>query len=159
MKQGHWANIIQPMYPVWIVDYGNKVEKDLTKDWLRLIIGTDGGDDHIHVDAKTGEVHHGMHSTNASNHSLSLGLMRVSKANDILRCSFDLAQQLLFDKIFILLRKKSRWFHWIGYDFETGNLLSSKISLKHMGCKDLWHDPNQYMSWLDTGEVLLPGQL
>ncbi len=53
MKQRHRANIFQPMYPVWIVDYGNKVEKDLAKDWLRLIIGTDSGNDCVHVDAKT----------------------------------------------------------------------------------------------------------
>jgi hypothetical protein len=99
------------MYPVWIVDYGDKVEKDLTKDWLRLIIGTDSNDDRVHVDAKTGEVHHGMYSTNASNRSLSLGLMRVGKVHDVLRCSFDLAQELLFDKNFVPLRKKSRWFH------------------------------------------------
>ncbi len=90
MKQGHQVNIIRPTYPVWFVDYGNKVEKDLTKDWLRLIIGTGGSDDFIHVDAKTGEVHHGMHSTNASNCSHSLGLMRVGKIHDVLRCSFDL---------------------------------------------------------------------
>ena len=91
MKQRHQANFIQPTYPVWIVDYGNKVEKDLTEDWLRLIVGTDGGDDHVHVDAKTGEVHHGVHSTNAINCRLSLGLMRVGKVHDVLRCSFDLA--------------------------------------------------------------------
>jgi hypothetical protein len=53
MKQRHWANVIGPKYPVWIVDYGNKVEKDLTEDWLRPIVGTDGGDDCVHVDAKT----------------------------------------------------------------------------------------------------------
>ncbi len=91
MKQRHQANVIRPMYPVWIIDYGNKVEKDLTEDWLRLIIGTDSSDDCVHVDAKTGEVYHGVHSTNASNCSLSLGLMRVGKVHDILRCSFDLA--------------------------------------------------------------------
>jgi hypothetical protein len=79
------------MYPVWIVDYGDKVEKDLMEDWLRLIIGTDSGDVCVHVDAKTGEIQHGMHSTNASNHSLSLGLMRVGKVHDVLKCSFDLA--------------------------------------------------------------------
>jgi hypothetical protein len=84
------------MYPVWIVDYGDEVEKDLMEDWLRLIIETDSSDDHVHVDAKTGEVHHGMHSTNASNRSLSLGLMRVGEVHDVLRCSFDHAQQLLF---------------------------------------------------------------
>ncbi len=67
MKQSHRANIIQTKYPVWIDDYGDKVEKDLTEDQLRLIAGTDGGDDHVHVDAKTGEVNHGLHSTNASN--------------------------------------------------------------------------------------------
>ncbi len=44
-------------------------------------------------------------------------------------------------------------------DFETSNLLSSKNSLKHMGSKDLWHDPNQYLSRADTGEVMLLGQL
>ncbi len=55
MKQRHRANIVQPTYPVWIVDYGNEVEKDLTEDWLRLIIGTDSGNDCVHVDAKTGE--------------------------------------------------------------------------------------------------------
>ncbi len=41
MKQRHQATIIQPMYPVWIVDYGDKIEKDLMKDWLRPVIGTD----------------------------------------------------------------------------------------------------------------------
>ena len=91
MKQRHQANVIRPTYPVWIVDYGNKVEKNLTEDWLRPIIGTDGGDDCVHVDAKTGEVHHGVHSTNASKCSLSLGLMRVGKVHNILRCNFDLA--------------------------------------------------------------------
>jgi hypothetical protein len=111
MKQRHQANVIPPTYPVWIVDYGNEVEKDLMEDWLRLIIGTDIGDDRVHVDAKTGEVHYGVHSTNASNCSLSLGLMRVGKVYDDLRCSFDLAQKLLFDKNFIPLRKKNRWFH------------------------------------------------
>jgi hypothetical protein len=30
------------MYLVWIADYGNKVEKDLTEDRLRPIVGTDG---------------------------------------------------------------------------------------------------------------------
>ncbi len=81
------------------------------EDWLRLNIGTDGSDDCVHVDAKTGEVHHGLHSTNASNCSLSLGLVRVGKIHDILGCSFYLAQKLSFDKNFIPLRKKSRWFH------------------------------------------------
>jgi hypothetical protein len=105
------GNVIRPLYPVWIVDYGNKVEKDLTEDWLRPIVGTDGGDDPVHVNAKTGEVHHGLHSTNASNSSLSLGLMTVGKIHDVLRCSFYLAQKLSFDKNFIPLRKKSRPFH------------------------------------------------
>jgi hypothetical protein len=111
MKQRHQANVIQPTYSVWIDDYGNKCEKDLMEDWLRLIIGTDSGDNHVLVDAKTGEIHHGVHSTNASNRSLSLGLMRVGKVHDVLRCSFDLAQKLLFNKNFIPLRKKSKWFY------------------------------------------------
>jgi hypothetical protein len=55
MKQRHRANVIIPTYPVWIVDYGNKVEKNLTEDWLRPVVGTDGSDDRVHVDAKTGE--------------------------------------------------------------------------------------------------------
>jgi hypothetical protein len=111
MKQRHQVKVFQPTYLVWIVDYGNKVEKDLTEYWLQLIIGTDSGDGCVHVDAKTGEVHHRVHSTKASNYSLSLGLMRVSKVHDILRCSFDLAQKLSFNKNFIPLRKKSRRFH------------------------------------------------
>jgi hypothetical protein len=111
MKQRHQANVIQPMYPVRIVDYGDKVEKDSTEDWLRLMFGTDGSDDRVHVDAKTGEVHHGLHSTNSSNCSLSIGLVRVGKIHEVLRCSNDLAQKLLFDKNFIPLGKKSRWFH------------------------------------------------
>ncbi len=61
------------------------------EDLLRLIVGTDGGDDCVYVDAKTGEVHHGLHRTNASNCSLSLGFVRVGKIYDILRCSFYLA--------------------------------------------------------------------
>jgi hypothetical protein len=81
------------------------------EDWLRLIIVTDSSDDCVHVDAKTGEVHYGVHSNNASNCSLSLDLMRVGKIHDVLRCSFDLAQKLLLDKNYIPLRKKSRWFH------------------------------------------------
>ncbi len=32
MKQSHRGNIFQQMYPVWIVDYGDKSEKDLAKD-------------------------------------------------------------------------------------------------------------------------------
>jgi hypothetical protein len=56
MKQRHRANIIRPMYPVWIVDYGNEVEKNLMEDWLSPVVGTDGSDDCIHVDAKTGDV-------------------------------------------------------------------------------------------------------
>jgi hypothetical protein len=91
MKQMHQANVIRPRYPVWIVDYGNEVEKNLTEDWLRPVIGTDGNDDRVHVDAKTGEVHHGLHSTNASNCGLALGLVRIDKIHDILRCSFYLA--------------------------------------------------------------------
>ncbi len=52
MKQRHRANIIRPTYPVWIVDYGNKVENNLTEDWLRPVVGTDGSDDCVHVDAR-----------------------------------------------------------------------------------------------------------
>jgi hypothetical protein len=69
------------------------------EDWQRLIIGTDRGDDCVHVDAKTGEVHHGVHSTNASDCSLSLGVMRVGKVHDVLRCSFDLAQKLVISRL------------------------------------------------------------
>ncbi len=107
------------------------------EDQLRPVVGTDGSDDCVHVDAKTGEVHHGLHSTNASNCGLSLGLVRIGKIHDILRSSFYLTQKLLFDKNLIPLRKKSRWFHWIGLEFETGNLLGHKIPLEHMGRKDL----------------------
>ncbi len=88
MKQRHQANIIRPTYPVWIVDYGNKFEKNLMEDRLRPIVGTDGGDDRVHVDAKTGEVHHGLHSYDASNCGLSLGLVRIGEIHDILRCIF-----------------------------------------------------------------------
>ncbi len=98
------------MYPVWIVDFGNKVEKNFTEDWLIPVVGTDGGDDCVHVDAKAGEVHHGLHSTNASNCSLSFGLVRIGKIHDLLSGSFYLAQKLSFDKNLISLRKKSRRF-------------------------------------------------
>ncbi len=76
------------MYPVWIVDYGNKVEKNLMEDRLRPVVGTDGGDDRIHIDAKTGEVHHGLHSTDASNRGLPFGLVRISEIHYVLRSSF-----------------------------------------------------------------------
>jgi hypothetical protein len=125
------------MYPVWIVDYGNKVEKNLTEDWLRSIIGTDGSDDCVHVDAKTGEVHHGLHSTDASDCGLSFGLVRIGEIHDVLGSSLYLTQKLLFDKNFIPLRKKSRWFHCIFLKLDTGNLLGHEICLEHMGCKDL----------------------
>ena len=58
------------------------------EDWLRPVVGTDGGDDRIHVDAKTGEVHHGLHSTDTSNRGLSFGLVRIGKINYVLRSSF-----------------------------------------------------------------------
>jgi hypothetical protein len=77
------------------------------EDWLRPIVGTDGGDDCVHVDAKTGEAHHGLHSTNASNCGLFLGLVRIGKIHYILRCSFYLTEKLTFDKNFIPLRKKA----------------------------------------------------
>jgi hypothetical protein len=47
MKQRHQANVIRPMYPVWIVDYGNKVEKNLTEDRPRPVVGTDGSDENL----------------------------------------------------------------------------------------------------------------
>jgi hypothetical protein len=108
VKQRHQANIIQTTYPFWIVDYGNKDEKDLMEDWLRLIIGTDSGDDCVHVDAKTGEVHHGVHSTNASNCSLSLGLMKVTKSMKFSDVALTLLKKLSFDMNSIPLRKKKQ---------------------------------------------------
>ncbi len=111
MKRQHQANVIRLTYPVWIVDYGNKVEKNLMEDQLRPVVGTDGGDDCVHVDAKTGEVHHGLHSTDASNHGLFLGLVRIGEIHYVLRSSFYLTQKLSFDKNFIPLQKKSRRFH------------------------------------------------
>ncbi len=83
----------------------------MTEDRLRSVVGTDGSDDRIHVDAKTGEVHHGLHSTDASDCSLSLGLVRIGEICYVLSSSFYLTQELSFDKNFIPLRKKSRWFH------------------------------------------------
>jgi hypothetical protein len=88
MKHRHQANVIRSTYPVWIVDYGNKVEKNLTEDWLGSVIGTDGGDHCLHVNAKTGEVHHGLHSTNASNCGLPFGLVRIGEIHYVLRSSF-----------------------------------------------------------------------
>ncbi len=82
------------MYSVWIVDYSNEVEKNLMEDWLRPAIGTDGSDDHIRVDAKTGEVHHGLHSTNASNRGLPFGLVRIGKIHYVLRGGFYLTREL-----------------------------------------------------------------
>jgi hypothetical protein len=79
MKQQHRTNIIRPPYPIWIVDYDKEVEKNSTEDGLRPIVGTDGGDDCVHVDAKAGKVHHGLHSTNVSDCGLSLGLVRIGK--------------------------------------------------------------------------------
>ncbi len=91
MKQRHQANVIRPTYPVCIVDYGNKVEKNLTEDWLRPVVGTDGSDDRIHVDAKTTrEVHHGLHSTNVSNRGLPCGLVRIGKIHYVFRSNFHL---------------------------------------------------------------------
>ena len=59
------------------------------EDWLRPIVGTDGSDDCVHdVDAKTEEVHHGLHSTNASNRGPFFGLVRINKIHYILRSSF-----------------------------------------------------------------------
>jgi hypothetical protein len=95
MRQRHQANVIRPMYPDWIVDYGNKVEKNSTEDCLRPVVGPDGSDDCIRVDAKTGEVHHGLHSTNASDCSLPFGLVRIGKIHYILRSSFYLTQELV----------------------------------------------------------------
>jgi hypothetical protein len=111
MKQRYQANVNRPKYLVWIVDYGNKVEKNLTEDRLRSIVGTDGGDDCIHVDAKTGEVHHGLHSSDANNHGHSFGLVRIGKTHYVLSSSFYFTRELLFDKNFIPLWKKSGWFH------------------------------------------------
>ncbi len=51
MKQLHFTNTLVPTYPIRFIDNGNKIEKDLAKNWLRVIAGTDCGDDCIHVDA------------------------------------------------------------------------------------------------------------
>jgi len=60
----------------------------LMEDRLRSVVGTDGGDDCIHVDAKTGEVHHGLHSSDASDRGPFFGLVRISKIHYILSSSF-----------------------------------------------------------------------
>jgi hypothetical protein len=106
MKQRHRANVIRPTYPVWIVDYGNKVEKNLTEDQLRPVVGTDGGDDCIHVDAKTGEVHHGLHSTDASNCGVPFGLVRIGEIHYILRSSFTSPESSCLTRTLFLCGRK-----------------------------------------------------
>jgi hypothetical protein len=41
MKQLHSAKTLLPMYPIRMIDDGNKIEKDLTRNWLRLVAGAD----------------------------------------------------------------------------------------------------------------------
>ncbi len=88
-----------------------------------------------------------------------LVLWESAKIHDVLRGSFYLAWKLSFDKNLIPLQEESRRFHWIGFEFETRNLLGCKIPLKHMGCKDLWHGLNQNLRQSNTSEVLMLGQL
>jgi hypothetical protein len=109
VKQRYRANIFRPTYPVEIVDNGDKVEKDLAKDWLRLIIRADCGGDCVHVNANAREINHGMHCSNASNRSLALSLMRIGQVHNVLRCSFYLTGELALDKTFVPLSKKGRW--------------------------------------------------
>jgi hypothetical protein len=53
MKQLHFTNTLVPTYPIRFIDNGNKIEKDLAKNWLRHVSGADCSDDCIHVDAQT----------------------------------------------------------------------------------------------------------
>jgi hypothetical protein len=99
------------MYLVWIVNFGKEVKKNLTEDRLRPVVGTDGWDDHIHVDAKAGEIHHGLHSTDGSNCSPSFGLVRMGKNPLHSQNCFNLTLELSFNKNFIPLWKKSGRFH------------------------------------------------
>ncbi len=71
------------MYPIRIIDNTNKIEKNLAKDWLRLITGADWGNDRIHVDAKTYDIDHGKHRTDVRDCGLALCLVRIGEAHNI----------------------------------------------------------------------------
>ena len=102
MDKWHRTDALNPLRPVGIVDQTNEVHQDLTKNWLRLFTSTDSRDNRIHVDAKTGEVHHGLHSTHASNWGLPFGLVRIGEIQYVLRSSFYLTRELLFNKDFLI---------------------------------------------------------
>jgi hypothetical protein len=69
-----------------------------------------------------------------------------------------LVNSCLTRHLFLWGRKADGSIKW-PQSLDTSNLLCGKISLKHIGSKNLWHDPNQDLSRVDTGEVLLLGQL
>jgi hypothetical protein len=111
--------------------------KDLTKDWMRLVFGTDLSDDCVHVDAKARKISYGRHGTNVCNGSLSLSLVRIRKVNYILGRSFHFVGHLVLDKTLASLWKESRWLDRISLNLEPSNLFSCKISFKHVESKDL----------------------
>ena len=113
------------------------------KIMLGLFIGTNGGDDCVHVNSEAGEIGQVLHGSNASDGCLSFCLVGVGKIHNIIGCSFHLINQLVVDKTFILLRKENGWLNRICLKFKAGNLLCSKIPLKDLRSKGLGNDSDQ----------------
>ena len=101
-------------------------------DWMGFFVGTNSGDDCVHVDAQVGEIHHILHGSDTSNCCLPFRLMGVGKVHE-----------LLIDQTLVTLGKENGWLDRICLRFETGNLLCSKISLKDLRCKGFWNDSDQ----------------
>ena len=77
------------------------------KIMLGLFIGTNGGDDCVHVNSEAGEIGQVLHGSNASDGCLSFCLVGISKIHNILGCSFHLVNQLAVNQTFFLWGRKA----------------------------------------------------
>jgi hypothetical protein len=124
------------MYPIRIIDDGNKIESDLAKNWLRFVVETNRGDDRIvliyRLEKLTMEFIVLMQDI-----TVFPFFVKIGKVHDIFQNSFYLGAPFTFDKASILLGEKGRWLNRMCMDFKTSDFLCRKISLKHVRCKDL----------------------
>ncbi len=78
---------------------------------------------------QAGEIRHILHGSDTSDCHLPFRLMGVCKVLNVFGSCFHIVNQLSIDQTLVPLGKENGWLDRICLKFETGNLLSSKISL------------------------------
>ena len=106
MDKGHRANTLGQLGPIWIVDEGDKMHQNLTKNGLGLVTSANSRNHCVHVDAKTQKIGDIDHSTDTCDGSLACGFLGINDIHDVLVGCLVLGRQLSIHETFVPLHEK-----------------------------------------------------